>query len=217
MRVAVLTDAGSWLNGYLGPLVDGLAARGHEVVREHRHEALPTGLDAVFILSYQRIIPAEVLARSRHNLVVHQSDLPAGRGWSPLTWQVIEGRSEIPIVLFEAAPAVDEGPIYLRRVMRLAGHELWPELRAMQAALTAELCLEFCDRWPAIADQGRMPTGTASWHRKRTPADSRLDPARSIAEQFDLLRTVDNERYPAFLDHRGHRYVLRIEDQGPTP
>jgi sialic acid synthase SpsE len=35
------------------------------------------------------------------------------------------------------------------------------------------------------------------------------DPSKTIAEQSDLLRVVDNERYPAFFDMRGKRYVLR--------
>ena len=26
-----------------------------------------------------------------HNLVVHESDLPFGKGMSPFTWQVVEG------------------------------------------------------------------------------------------------------------------------------
>ena len=25
-----------------------------------------------------------------HNIVIHANDLPRGKGWSPLTWQVLE-------------------------------------------------------------------------------------------------------------------------------
>ncbi len=45
---------------------------------------------------------------------------------------------------------------------------------------------------------------------RRTPLDSQLDPGKSLAEQFDLLRVVDNERYPAFIYHRGKRYLIKI-------
>ena len=41
--------------------------------------------------------------------------------------------------------------------------------------------------------------------------DSRLDPSRSIAEQFDLLRVADPQRFPAFFDLRGHRYLVRLK------
>ena len=42
-------------------------------------------------------------------------------------------------------------------------------------------------------------------------SDSRLDPDDTIAQQFNLLRVVDNERYPAFFELLGRRYILKIE------
>ena len=53
-------------------------------------------------------------------------------------------------------------------------------------------------------------TGSGSFYPKRTGKDSELDVNKSIAEQFDLLRVVDNEKYPAFFNFRGRKYVLRI-------
>jgi methionyl-tRNA formyltransferase len=51
----------------------------------------------------------------------------------------------------------------------------------------------------------------ATYYRKRALADSRIDPQRSIAEQFDLLRICDPERYPAFFELHGHRYRIRVD------
>jgi len=42
--------------------------------------------------------------------------------------------------------------------------------------------------------------------------DSRLDIDRSIKEQFNLLRVVGNEEYPAFFEINGHKYLLKIEN-----
>ena len=33
---------------------------------------------------------------------------------------------------------------------------------------------------------------------------------KTIKEQFNLLRVVDNEKYPAFFDYSGTRYLLKI-------
>lgn len=49
------------------------------------------------------------------------------------------------------------------------------------------------------------------YYRRRTPEDSRLDPELPIAQQFDLLRICDPDRYPAFFELHGHRYRLRLE------
>jgi methionyl-tRNA formyltransferase len=75
--------------------------------------------------------------------------------------------------------------------------------------------MQLMDR--ALADAGRIrptpqnPEIAPTYHRRRTPEDSRLDPHQSIASQFDLLRICDPDRYPAFFDFRGRRYRLRLE------
>ena len=141
---------------------------------------------------------------------MHESDLPQGKGWSPLTWQILEGRHRIPVTVIEAADSVDSGPIYAQRWLEFQGHELIDELRAGQAEATHDLCRWFVDDYPASAERSRAQTGAESFYPRRRPNDSRLDPDKSIADQFDLLRVVDNARYPAFFDWRGQRYEMTI-------
>jgi hypothetical protein len=45
------------------------------------------------------------------------------------------------------------------------------------------------------------------------PRGGQLDPERSLAEQFNLLRVVDNQRYPAFIHWRGRRFVLQVQPE----
>jgi methionyl-tRNA formyltransferase len=167
-------------------------------------------LDLCFCLSFSQILPADFRARFHHCLVVHESDLPHGKGWSPLTWQILEGRNRIPVTLIQAADRVDSGPIYAQRWLDFQGHELIAELRAGQAAATLALCRWFVDDYPASAEQARPQQGEESIYPRRRPADSRLDPQKTLAEQFELLRVVDNTRYPAFFEWRGRRYTLRL-------
>ena len=87
-------------------------ADGHSVAWAHAANDLLGG-DMCFYLSYGRIVDAQTRARYRNNLVVHESDLPKGRGWSPMSWQILEGAHRIPVTLLEAVDEVDAGPIYL--------------------------------------------------------------------------------------------------------
>ena len=150
-------------------------------------------------------------ARYRNNLVVHESDLPKGRGWSPMSWHILEGTQRIPVTMLEAADEVDAGPIYLREWIELEGHELSPEWRELQANSTRRLCRYFVTQYPAILERVRQQEGEPSFHLRRRPKDSELDPLKSITEQFNLLRIVDNENYPAFFEVAGKRFILRIE------
>jgi hypothetical protein len=207
-RVSVVVDNPSWILPYAEAFVATLNSTGDTARLCRDYDALPSG-GIAFFLGCTGLASAEVLARSHRNLVVHESALPRGRGYSPLTWQILEGRNEIPVCLFEASAVGDGGPVIYREHLRFRGNELIDELRAEQGRVTLELCHRFLTA--DVPPPGVAQTGEASSYRRRRPRDSRLDPQRSLAEQFELLRVVDNERYPAFFDHRGRRYFLRIE------
>ncbi len=183
-------------------------AGAHDVVLSDTFDGLPGG-DLLFLISCSRIVTPTLRARYRHSLVVHASDLPEGRGWSPLIWQILEGRRDIAVTLLEAQDPVDSGAIWAKRWLHFAGHELCDEINAALFAAEVELmdyALVHCaDIVPQAQDETR-----ASWYHRRSPEDSRLDPQRPLAEQFDLLRVADPERYPAFFEWRGQCYEISI-------
>jgi methionyl-tRNA formyltransferase len=111
----------------------------------HTPSALVAG-DVCLLLSCGRLLNADQLALHRYNLVVHESALPQGQGWSPMTWQILQGASSIPITLFEAVADLDAGPIHLQQEIALQGHELVDQWRVLQARATLDLCLTWFDR-----------------------------------------------------------------------
>lgn len=161
--------------------------------------------DFLFLVSCTQIVPAEARAKHRHVLVLHESDLPKGRGWSPAAWQVLEGASRIPVCLLEAEDAVDSGRIWGKLWVALDGTELADEIAAKLLAAK----LDLMDAAVAGAWAPKRQRGEPTFYRRRTPEDSRLDPKRSIAAQFGLLRICE-PRFPAFFEHRGCRYEISI-------
>ncbi|NEO50822.1 formyltransferase family protein [Moorena bouillonii] len=209
LTITILSDSNSWINNYIPDLVEKLKKKQHFVKWIHQAKEIPEG-DFVFCLGCGQILSSEVLKRNSKNLIVHESALPQGKGWSPLTWQILEGNNEIPITLFEAEESVDSGKIYLQYVLKFKGNELVDELRKTQAEKSIEMCLEFVQQYPAILEIGKEQSGDSTYYSRRKPKDSRLDPERTIKEQFNLLRVVDNERYPAFFELNGEVYILKI-------
>jgi methionyl-tRNA formyltransferase len=172
-----------------------------------------SGGDILLLVSCHEIISAQDRQRYRASLVIHASDLPEGRGWSPHIWQVLEGKRDIVVSMIEAEDEVDTGPIWAQRQLTLEGHELCDEINERLFAVELDLmdeALERVGRAKPVPQDDRKP----SYYRRRTPEDSRLDPHRPIANQFDLLRVADPDRFPAFFDLRGHRYLVRIEKAG---
>ena len=208
-RITLLSDRSSWINRHLPELIQELWQRGHVVRWIHNPEQLVAG-DVCLLLSCGRLLRTEQLALHRHNLVVHESALPQGQGWSPMTWQILEGASSIPITLFEAVADLDAGPIYLQHQIDLQGHELVEEWRALQAQATLELCLAWFDRHQEVVAAAQPQLGEPSHYRRRRPVDSQLDPERSLADQFNLLRVVDNQNYPAFFSMNGRTFSIQV-------
>lgn len=208
--IQVLTDATSWITSYIDELADEWAADGHTVRVSHKVEQCRPA-DFCFCLSFSCIVPSSIRSQYLHTLVVHESDLPQGRGWAPMTWQILEGKSRIPVTLIEAVDTVDAGPIYLQEWINLAGTELHPEWRALQAQATQNLCRQWVRVYPGILEKARQQEGECSVYARRRPVDSRLDSKKTLAEQFDLLRVVDNKKYPAFFEMKGRRYRFCIE------
>lgn len=186
---------------------------GHRVTIAQR-AAEAGGGDLLFLVSCHEIIREDTRRRYRHVLVIHAADLPADRGWSPHVWAVLRGDAVLTVSLLEAAEALDSGRIYRKLRIPLRGTEVCAEIN--DKLFDAELQLmdwaiaNIDSAVPEVQDEFQ-----ASYLRRRTAEDSRLDPGQTIAAQFDLLRVADPDRYPAFVEYRGRKYAIRMTPMEP--
>ena len=91
-RINILSDKETWLCSAIETLKVNWLQLGHEVNWVFLPSDLKEG-DVCFILGCSKIVLQTQLALNNHNLVVHESALPEGRGWSPMTWQILEGKT----------------------------------------------------------------------------------------------------------------------------
>jgi UDP-2,4-diacetamido-2,4,6-trideoxy-beta-L-altropyranose hydrolase len=175
----------------------------------HSSEDL-TGGYILFLISCTEILRSKITKKYKHSLVLHASDLPKGRGWSPHVWSVLEGNNLLTLSLLEAHEKVDQGSIWLKEHIALEGHELFDEINDKLFQAEIKLMTEAIDKANVITPKSQA--GLASdYYPKRTPEDSRLNVHQSLIDQFNLLRISDKNRYPAFFEHLGYKYIVRIE------
>jgi methionyl-tRNA formyltransferase len=206
--VWILFDqSNDWLSKYF-PLNDHKDISKFDVRYTNQVSDVTEG-SIVFAVGNTRILSTEFLDRMKAVLVVHESALPLGKGFAPVQWQILYGKKVIPVCLIEATANVDSGEVFGRTEFSLNGSELYQEIRSLQADATKFLISEYLNGFPNV--YGRPQVGEESFFQKRTPADSKIDPNRSITDQFDLLRIANNEEWPAFFDHLGCTYILKIE------
>ena len=167
--------------------------------------------DIAAFISCNNLVKNEYLALNESNIVCHPSNLPKGRGFSPIAWEILNNSKKLTFTLFEANEKVDDGDVYFKKEIELLGTELNADLRSIQAEITFELILKFINEYPNINRSKQI--GEATYYRKRNKNDSELDINKSIKEQFNMLRIADNLNYPAHFFYKKQKYILKIEKE----
>ena len=206
IKVALLFDKGNdWISRYFVDYqVDGRKAKIDTFFEANEVR----NYNVVFILGYTKILSNDFLLQNELNLVVHESELPLGKSFAPIQWQLLEGKSEIKISLIEALEAVDSGDIFLQEFIQFDGTELYDEIREKQGKATLSIVTKFINIYPNF--KRRKQKGRESFYRKRKILDSELDINKTISENFNLLRIGNNEGWPSFFYYKGKKYVLKI-------
>ena len=166
--------------------------------------------DILFLISCSEIIENSIREMFTYTLVLHASDLPDGRGWSPHVWDVISGKETLTLSLINAEDSVDTGDIWKKAKIQLRGTELYDEINSLLFEAEIELITWACKNI-TIAKPIPQIKRKANYYRKRTPSDSEVDIDKSIKEQFNLLRICDPERFPAFFKIMGQKYKITVE------
>jgi methionyl-tRNA formyltransferase len=198
------------------PVNTYLSAWVHRHGQEHdielvRKKSEFTGGDMLFLVSCGEIISAKDRSLYSVCLVLHASDLPRGRGWSPHIWELASGASYITLSLLEAEDKVDSGRIWQKVQIPVPQTALWDEINHLLFKAEVQLMDFALTAYGCIQPEEQPKDATPSYYQLRTPRDSRIDPHKSLVDQFDLIRVCDPQRFPAFFEYRGQRYALKLE------
>lgn len=169
------------------------------------------GGDILFLVSCSDIIKADERKKYKYCLLLHASDLPRGRGWSPHVWEIINGAEQITVSLLEVEQKVDSGRIWKKITTAVPKHALWNEINEIIFSLEIDLIDLAVNSFYKIKPKTQASNVIPTYFKRRSPLDSRLDPGKSIKDQFDSIRVCDPLRYPAFFEMHGERFKLIIE------
>jgi len=210
MRVSILcSNPEHPINEYLIPWLEQLSSS-YSVDLARKTSELVGG-DILFLVSCTEIVSAEIRLAFGVCLVLHASDLPRGRGWSPHIWEILNGATSVTLSAVEAEDKVDSGRIWAKKTIDIADTLLWSDINHILFTSELEMMLSILINYNQIVPHRQSELIEPTYHRRRLPCDSAIDPNKSIVAQFDLMRVCDPHRFPAYFDHRGQRYVLKIE------
>ena len=147
----------------------------------------------IFFPHWSYVIPEEIFTKFEC-VIFHMTDVPFGRGGSPLQNLITRGIYETKISALRCVKKLDAGPFYLKKDLCLYGNAEEIFLRA--AWIIEKMIAEIVEKKPVPQEQ----TGNVVSFIRRRPEEGDISNLDSLKKLFDYIRMLDAEGYPeAFL------------------
>ncbi len=154
----------------------------------------------IFIPHWSYIIPSEIY-ENFECVVFHMTDLPFGRGGSPLQNLIVRGFEQTKISALRVEKGLDMGDIYLKKELSLLGTGEEIFLRA--STIIESMIKEIINNNLQCQEQ----IGEITVFQRRKPEQSNLENLDELKQIYDYIRMLDAEGYPkAFLETEHFRF-----------
>jgi methionyl-tRNA formyltransferase len=148
----------------------------------------------IFIPHWSHIIPPSVYEKFPC-ILFHMTDLPYGRGGSPLQNLIVRGHKETKLTALQVSKGIDTGDIYLQKKLSLEGTA--EEIFMRSSKLVEEMIREIITTAPTP----RKQHGEVTEFKRRKPEDGNIASLDSIEQVYDYIRMLDAPGYPpAFIE-----------------
>jgi len=147
----------------------------------------------IFFPHWSWIIPEEIY-NNYECVVFHITDLPYGRGGSPLQNLIVRKIYDTKISALKVEKDLDAGKIYLKK-------DYYIRLGSAEEIFINASSIIFSEMIPHILDNNPVPreqTGNPVFFKRRKPEESDMMQMDflSLQEIYDFMRMLDAEGYP---------------------
>jgi len=201
--VCIIASNKKWYAG----LSESLSAHtGHQFVYIERKEDLSVEFlerikpRYVFFPHWSFLVPENVYEKYEC-IIFHMTDVPFGRGGSPLQNLISQGIYETKISALRCVKELDAGPVYLKRPLSLHGSAEEIYLRASE--IIEDMICQIINEQPVPVGQ----TGEITCFSRRKPEQSNISELTTLKQVFNYIRMLDADGYPrAFLETEHFRF-----------
>lgn len=154
----------------------------------------------IFIPHWSYIIPSAIFERYEC-IVFHMTDLPYGRGGSPLQNLIVRGLTATKLSALRVEVGLDTGPVYLKMDLSLLGtaEEIFVRANKLVGKMIVEIIQNNLQPVPQEGDPVVF--------KRRKPEQSDMSGLEKLEEIFDYIRMLDADGYPhAYIEKGEFRY-----------
>lgn len=203
LKKYIILSEKSWHNSLYQTLADSLQgkwiliSKKEEFTIEILTELKP---DIIFIPHWSYIITPDIF-KTYDCIVFHMTDLPFGRGGSPLQNLIALGYKQTMISALKVEKEIDSGNIYLKKKLSLHGKA--SEIFERASLVIKEMIEEIVLNEPIP----QLQQGEPVFFKRRTKKDGEIGSLVEIEKVYDYIRMLDCEGYPnAFLETNNFRF-----------
>jgi len=150
--------------------------------------------DKIFIPHWSFIIPSNIYIEFEC-IVFHMTDLPYGRGGSPLQNLIIRGHKNTKISAIRVSAGIDTGDVYLKKCLSLNGTA--KEIFISATPIIEKMIVEIIQNKISPEPQ----SGEVVEFKRRKPNDGNILKLDDIDLIYDYIRMLDCDGYPnAFIE-----------------
>ena len=158
----------------------------------------------VFFPHWSFIIPPQIY-ETFNCVVFHMTDLPFGRGGSPLQNLISRGVYKTKISAIRCSKTLDGGDVYLKRDFDIS-HGSAAEIYSRAGEIVSRMIDEIVEKRPRPCPQ----KGEIVEFKRRTPEESDIGGLQEVRAIYDYIRMLDADGYPhAFLRNESIRFEFR--------
>ena len=157
-------------------------------------------VNKIFIPHWSYLIPKEIYEKYEC-IVFHMTDLPFGRGGSPLQNLILRGFTETKISAIKVEEGLDTGPIYLKTKLTLQGTA--EEIFIRSSLIIHKMILTILENQIIPISQ----IGNPVIFKRRKTEESNIIELKEINQLFDYIRMLDCDGYPkAFIENNNIKF-----------
>lgn len=162
----------------------------------------------IFFIHWNWLVPESIFS-TIECVCFHMTDVPYGRGGSPLQNLIVRGLKTTQLTALRMVRDMDAGPVYAKRPLDLSGRA--EEIYQRAGELSFEVIRDMITDQPQPAPQ----EGEVIVFRRRTPDQSLLPALGQLEQLYDHIRMLDAPGYPAaFIDYGGVRIEFSHAELG---
>lgn len=147
--------------------------------------------DYIFFPHWSWIIPKKIY--NNYNCIVfHMTDLPFGRGGSPLQNLIVRGVYDTRISAIMVCSGVDTGPIYFKESINISEGNADDMFTRISDVVFSKMIPRFISE--DVVPEGQK--GEVVSFERRKPEQSEIPGGLSQRQIYDYIRMLDGEGYP---------------------